>query len=473
MTANKIDVIDMACEEYSQEVLGFTDIIASGNSTPYYDPIVATLSTLTPFGGYQFFVMNLWVELKELPPHLEYAFLEGNNKLPVIIAKELDVEEKSALIKVLKSHKRALAWKLSDIQGINPEFCTHKILMEEDYAPAVQHQRRVNPKIHDVIRRAGMTVVVNEENELIPTSLVTGWRVCIAIDAKARDCSEGVLYSRICVFKVIDTKGYAREPCRDILSRLENGAPVLFVKKKDGSFRMCIDYRELNKLTVKNRYPLPRIDDLFDELQGLSVYSKIDLRSGYHQLRVRDKDIPKTAFRTRIVQFLGHVIDSQGIHVNPAKIEAVKNWAYPTTPIEVHQFLGLVSYYQRFIEAPILALPEGNDDFVVYCNASHQDRLTKSAHFIPTRETDSMETLRRLYIKEIVSRHEVPISIISDRDSHFTSRFWQSMQSALGTQLDMSTTYHPQTDGQSERTIQTLEEMLRACVIDFEKGWER
>ncbi|GJU19644.1 putative reverse transcriptase domain-containing protein [Tanacetum coccineum] len=101
------------------------------------------------------------------------------------------------------------------------------------------------------------------------------------------------------------------------------------------------------------------------------------------------------------------------------------------------------------------------------------DRLTKSAHFIPTRETDSMETLTRLYIKEIVSRHGVPISIISDRDSHFTSRFWQSLQSALGTQLDMSTTYHPETDGQSERTIQTLEDMLRACVIDFGKGWER
>ncbi|GJU87912.1 putative reverse transcriptase domain-containing protein [Tanacetum coccineum] len=101
------------------------------------------------------------------------------------------------------------------------------------------------------------------------------------------------------------------------------------------------------------------------------------------------------------------------------------------------------------------------------------DRLTKSAHFIPTRATDSMETLTRLYIKEIVSRHGVPISIISDRDSHFTSRFWQSLQNALGTQLDMSTTYHPETDGQSERTIQTLEDMLRACVIDFGKGWER
>ncbi|GKB71512.1 putative reverse transcriptase domain-containing protein [Tanacetum coccineum] len=84
-----------------------------------------------------------------------------------------------------------------------------------------------------------------------------------------------------------------------------------------------------------------------------------------------------------------------------------------------------------------------------------------------------METLTRLYIKEIFSRHGVPISIISDHDSHFTSRFWQSMQNSLGTQLDMSTTYHPETDGQSERTIQTLKDMLQACVIDFGKGWER
>nr|GFB58222.1 reverse transcriptase domain-containing protein [Tanacetum cinerariifolium] len=148
------------------------------------------------------------LELKDLPPHLEYAFLEGDNKLLVIIAKELGDEEKYALIKVLKSHKRAIAWNLSDIQGINPEFCTHKILMEKDYKPVMQHQRRVNPKIHDLIKKeveklldagliypifdspwvspvhcvpkkGGFTVVENEENELIPTRLVTRWRVCI------------------------------------------------------------------------------------------------------------------------------------------------------------------------------------------------------------------------------------------------------------------------------------------------------
>ncbi|GKC16520.1 putative reverse transcriptase domain-containing protein, partial [Tanacetum coccineum] len=179
-----------------------------------------------------------------------------------------------------------------------------------------------------------------------------------------------------------------------------------------------------------NQYPLSRIDDLFDQLQGSSVYSKIDLRSGYHQLRVRDEDIPKKAFRTRYghyefqvmpfgltnapalskIQFLDHVIDKKGIHVDPAKIESIRDWASPKTPTEIRQFLGLADYYQMFIEgvskiakpmtkltqksvkfdwskkeeaafqtlkqklcsASILALPEGSKNFVVYCDASHK-----------------------------------------------------------------------------------------------------
>nr|GEU49797.1 retrotransposon protein, putative, Ty3-gypsy subclass [Tanacetum cinerariifolium] len=166
------------------------------------------------------------------------------------------------------------------------------------------------------------------------------------------------------------------------------GAPVLFVKNKDGLFRMCIDYRELNKLTVKNHYPLSRIDDLFDQLQGSSDYSKIDLRSGYHQLRNEKKHekhlkailellkkeklyakFSKCEFWIPKVQFLGHVIDSRGIHVDPAKIESITDWASPKTPTKIHQFLVLAGYYWS---VPILALPEGIKDFVVYCDALHK-----------------------------------------------------------------------------------------------------
>ncbi|GKA67942.1 putative reverse transcriptase domain-containing protein [Tanacetum coccineum] len=369
-------------------------------------------------------------------------------------------------------------------------------------------------------------------------------------------------------------------------STLPWGAPVLFVKKKNGSFRMCIDYHELNKLTVKNRYPLPWIDDLFDQLQYLMnrlckpyldkflivfiddilIYSHNkeehadNLRIILELLR-KEKlyaKFSKCDFWISIVQLLGHLIDSQGLHVDPAKIEAVKNLVSPTTPTEI---------------PPILALPERNDDFVVYCDASHQGLRAvlmqrekviayASRQLKPQEENytthdlelgavvfalkiwrhylygfDKMyQDLKKLYwwpnmkaiiteyvgkclacsrvkaecqnpsgllvqpeipmwkreritmdfvtklpktsnghdtIWEIVSQHRVPISIISDHDSHFTSRFWQSLQNALGTQLDMSTTYHPETDGQSERTIQTLKDMLRACVIDFGKGWEK
>nr|GFB89082.1 reverse transcriptase domain-containing protein [Tanacetum cinerariifolium] len=198
ITANKIDVIELACEDYSQEVLGFSNVTDNGTLTPQNEPIISVTSpTLTLFRDSDFLlfeeadaflgleddpdslkinpfyydpegdillleaILNIKssadeppkVELKDLPHHLEYAFLKGDDKLPVIIAKELRSEEKAALIKVLESHKRAIAWKLSDIQGINPEFYTHKILMEEDYKSAVQHQRRVNPKVHDVIKK--------------------------------------------------------------------------------------------------------------------------------------------------------------------------------------------------------------------------------------------------------------------------------------------------------------------------------
>ncbi|XP_017431977.2 uncharacterized protein LOC108339348 [Vigna angularis] len=411
------------------------------------------------------------------------------------------------------------------------------------------------------------------------------------------------------------------------------GAPVLLVKKKDGSSRLCIDYRQLNKLTIKNKYPLPRIDDLLDQLQGASVFSKIDLRSGYHQIRVKEGDIQKTAFRSRYghyeyvvmpfgvtnapaifmdymnrifrpyldkfvvvfiddiliysksheeheehlrvvlgvlkekelyaklskcefwmksVQFLGHVVSAEGISVDPTKVRAVLEWTSPRSITEVRSFVGLAGYYRRFIEgfakivapltqltrkdhpfawtdrceesfqelkrkltsAPVLVIPNTAKPFEVYCDASHQglgcvlmqekravayasrqlkihernypthdlelaavvfalkiwrhhlygatfqvfsdhkslnismdfvthlprtvknhdsiwvivDRLTKSAHFLAVNLKMSMTNLAKLYIREIVRLHGVPSSIISDRDTRFTSRFWQSLQ---------------------------------------------
>ncbi|GJZ67032.1 reverse transcriptase domain-containing protein [Tanacetum coccineum] len=268
-SVNRIDVIDVSCEEYAPEVLSFFDSSKSGNPTLSLDPILSTsFPSLTPFEGGDFILEEIKacltndsilpgiddadfdlegdllllekllnddpssplpskelhfeeiktikfsiddppeLELKDLPSHLEYAFLEGTEKLPVIISKELKDEEKAALLKVLKSHKRAITWKISDIKGIDPSFCAHKILMEDDFKPEIQHQIKVNSKIHEVIKKeviklldaeliypisdspwvslvhcvpkkGGMTVVENEDNELIPTRLVTGWRVCI------------------------------------------------------------------------------------------------------------------------------------------------------------------------------------------------------------------------------------------------------------------------------------------------------
>ncbi|GKE79843.1 hypothetical protein Tco_1549843 [Tanacetum coccineum] len=268
-SVNRIDVIDVSCEEYAQEVLDFLDSFKSGNPTSSLDPILSTSSpSLTPFEGGDFILEEIEacltndsippgiddadfdpegyllllekllnddpssslplkelqfeelktiksyiddpteLELNDLPSYLEYAFLEGTDKLPVIISKELKDEEKATLLKVLKSHKWAITWKIFDIRGIDPSFCTHKVLMEDDFKLAVQHQRRVNPKIHEVIKKeviklldvgliypisvspwvspvhcvpkkGGMTVVENEDNELIPMRLVTGWRVCI------------------------------------------------------------------------------------------------------------------------------------------------------------------------------------------------------------------------------------------------------------------------------------------------------
>ncbi|GJW20192.1 putative reverse transcriptase domain-containing protein [Tanacetum coccineum] len=324
-------------------------------------------------------------------------------------------------------------------------------------------------------------------------------------------------------------------------------------------------------MDLMNRVCKPYLDKfVIVFIDDILIYSYNKEEHAYHLriiLKLLKKEklyakFSKCDFWISIVQFLGHVIDSQGIHVDPAKIEAVKNWASPTTPTEVRQFLRLAG------RRPRVSFPEGNDDFVVYCDASHQgleevlilhrildqkelnmrqrrwlellayydceiryhpgkvnvveDALTRKEQIKPLRvralvmtlhpklpsqileaqteaikeENIKAENLRGMdkalevrpngtrciknrswlplfgNLRDLIMHesHKSKYSIHLDRDSHFTSRFWQSLQNALGTQLDMSMPYHPETDGQSERTIQTLEDMLRACVIDFGKA---
>jgi hypothetical protein len=543
-SVNRIDVIDVAAEEYAQEVLGFNDNSSSENLTQSSHPIIANSSpSLIPFEGSDFILEEIVaflksdsipdgidnqeidierdilliekllnedpsplpvlpqtlhkeevknvektdnfpeVELKDLPPHLEYAFLEGDDKLPVIIAKDLNVEEKAALIKVLKSHKQAIAWRLSDIKGIDPEFCTHKILMEDDFKPAVQHQRRVNLKIHEVIKqevlklldarliypisdspwvspihcvpkKGGITVVTNEDNELIPTRLVTGWRV-------------------------------------------------------------CIDYRKLNDATRKDHFPLPFMDQMLERLAGNEYYCFLDGFSGYFQIPIYPKDQEKTNFTCPYGTFaykrmpfglcnapgtfqrcmmsifsdmirktmevfmddfsvigdsfqsclshlddmlkrcedtklclnwekshfmvkegivLGHKISKNGIEAGKAKVDVIAKLPHPTTVKGVRSFLGHAGFYRRFIQ----------DFSKISRPMTHL--LEKDAPFIFSPECiEAFETLKKKLT-------EAPILVAPDWDLPF-ELMCDASDYAIGALLGQRKTKHFQPIHYASKTM--------------------
>nr|GEU65105.1 putative reverse transcriptase domain-containing protein [Tanacetum cinerariifolium] len=295
------------------------------------------------------------------------------------------------------------------------------------------------------------------------------------------------------------------------------------------------------------------IDDLFDQLQDACCFSKIDLCLGYHQLRVQEEDVPKTAFRTRYghfeltvmkfgltkkehevhpqeilellmkeklytkfskcefwlqkVQFLGYVVNRDGIHVDPSKFESAKileaqreaakdfkapaEWLRELDARFERRDDGGIHFVDWIWISSVGGMKKDIAEYVSKCltcseiKVEHRKpsrllqlpdipkwKMTKYAHFLPICEDFKIEKLARIYINKIVARHSVPVSIILDRDSRFLSHFWRALQKALGTRLDMSTAYHSQTDGQSERTIQTSKDMLRACVMDFGGSWD-
>ncbi|XP_073039013.1 uncharacterized protein [Primulina eburnea] len=309
------------------------------------------------------------LELKPLPPHLKYVYLGENNKMPVIISSSLTDDMESKLLGVLKEHRGAFAWKVSDIKGISPSICMHKILMEDKYSPLAQPQRRLNPKMQEVVK-GGITVITNEKNELIPTRIVTGWRV-------------------------------------------------------------CMDYRKLNDATRKDHFPLPFIDQMIERLAGHEFYCFLDGYSGYNQITIAPEDQEKTTFTCPYGTFafrrmpfglcnapatfqrcmaaifhdmienflevfmddfsifgssfdeclknlnlvlirceesnlvlnwekchfmvqegivLGHKVSENGIEVDKAKVEVIKNLPPPSSIKGVRSFLGHAGFYRRFIK---------------------------------------------------------------------------------------------------------------------------
>nr|GEW38074.1 reverse transcriptase domain-containing protein [Tanacetum cinerariifolium] len=537
--------LTLSCEEYSQEVLGFS---VSSKPTPSMEPIVSTSSpTLTPFGDSDFLLEETdafldiedepisskindsyydsegdillfedflnddpsspplppqelkvvepknkkssideppEVKLKDLPPHLEYEFLEGDDKLPVIIAKDLKDEEKTALIKVLKSYKQALAWQLSDVKGINPKFCTHKILMEDDFKPAVQHQMRVNPKIHELIKKevlklldagliypisdspwvspvhcvpkkGGFTIVENEENELIPTRLVMGWHV-------------------------------------------------------------CIDYQKLNDATRKDHFPLPFMDQMLERLAGNKYYCFLDGFSGYFQFHIDPQDQEKTTFTCPYRTFayrrmpfdlcnapgtfqrcmmaifhdmikkmmevfmddflvFGNSFETCLSHLDKMlKLDYRTSWFGDFANYYAGNFVvkGMTSQQKKkfFKDGKILQRDEMPQNAIQVCEIFDVwgidfirsfpssrgnkyilvavDYLSKwvEAKALPTN--DARVVCK--FLKSLFARFGTPRVIISDRGTHFCNDQFAKVMLKYGVTHRLATAYHPQTSGQVE-----------------------
>nr|GEV56348.1 DNA-directed DNA polymerase [Tanacetum cinerariifolium] len=432
-SVNRVDAIDIACEEFVQDVLDFQYNSKRSNPTLVSDPSILRV------------------------------ILESN-KLPVIIAKYIKDVEKEALINVLKSHKRAIAWKISDIKGIDPRFYTHKILMEDDYKPAVQSQRRVNPKIHDVIKKeviklidagmiypisdspwvspihcvpkkGGMTVVTNENNELVPTRLVTGWRVCIDYrklnDATRKDHFPLPFMDQM-LERLVRNEFYWRNLLSYALIELSRTiacplACVMLLEKPTficpyGTFAYCrMPFGLCNAPGTFQRCMMSIFHDMIEKTIEVFMDDFLVFGDSFSSCltnldkmleRCKETDLllnwEKCHFMCREGIVLGHKILKFGIEVDRAKVDVIAKLPHLTTIKGVRSFLGHVGFYCRFIqdfskiarpmthlleketpfvfskecvnafhtlkkkltEAPILVFPDWNLPFELMCDAS-------------------------------------------------------------------------------------------------------
>nr|GEU91672.1 reverse transcriptase domain-containing protein [Tanacetum cinerariifolium] len=428
LSVNQIDIIDVAREEYVQEILGFSNNSSGGNSTLTSEPIISDSSpSLTPFEGsdfileeieaylkdesispeidhadcdsekdicliekllnndpFQLHLMDLKqgevakekssieepleLELKDLPSHLEYAYLEGVDKLPVIIAKVLKNNEKEALLKVLKSHKRAIVWKITNIKGIDPRFCTHKILMEEDYKPAVQSQRRINPKIHEVIKK-----------EVI--KLLDAGMIYLISDSPWTDF-------------LVTFKSQLIHPTR---KRPLSPVPMehLLIAECPLAFAMLLGHFKETNLVL---------------------------------------NWEKCHFMVKEEIVLGHKISKNGLEVDRAKVDVIAKLPHPTTVKGVRSFLGHVGFYRRFIQ----------DLSKIARPMTHL--LEKETPFVFSKDCiDAFETLKKKLT-------EAPILIVLDWNLPF-ELMCDASDFAIGTILGQRKTKHFQPIHYASKTM--------------------
>nr|GEW38452.1 reverse transcriptase domain-containing protein [Tanacetum cinerariifolium] len=529
LSVNQIDIIDVAREEYAQEILGFSNNSLGGNPTSIFEPILSDSSpSLTPFEGCDFILEEIEAYLKDESISLEFDHADSDpeedicvDKLPVIIAKDLKVDEKEALLKVLKSHKRAIAWEIIDIKGIDPRFCTHKILMEDDYKPAVQSKGRVNPKIHEVIKKeaiklldsemiypisnspwvsplhsvpkkGGITVVENKNNELIPTWLVTGWRVCIDYrklnDATRKDH-----------FPLPFMIGYFSKIARPMSHLLEKETPILFSKD-------CIDAFETLKKKLTEA-PILVVPDwnlpfelmcdasdfaigavlgqlyAFEKFRPYLVFSKSIVYTDHSDLKYL---LSKQDAKPRLIRWVLHLQEFDIIIRDKKGTENITAYHFSRLENPHKDVFENKDINENFLLETLGKISSGSTpwfaDFVIFHagnfiikGMSSQYILVAVDYFSKWVKAKALPTndarVVVKFLKSLFARFRTPRAIITDRGTYFCNDKFAKVMSMYGVTHHLATAYHPITSGQVEVSNQGLKHILERMVGENRTLW--